>query len=47
MQPLPMEGVLLRLAAVVGLGALAGVMGAWLLHRMLEKLRQEGTLGLL
>jgi ABC-2 type transport system permease protein len=40
-------GVPLRLGAIVLLGALAGAVGAFVLRRMLDHLRREGTLGFL
>ncbi|MET0384327.1 MAG: ABC transporter permease [Polyangiales bacterium] len=35
-----------RLAAVLGLGAAAAVIGAWLMRRVFDHLRREGRLGL-
>lgn len=38
--------VLLRLSAIAALGVAGGVLGAWLLGRLLSHLRREGTVGL-
>ncbi|MPZ15190.1 MAG: hypothetical protein GEU73_12330 [Chloroflexi bacterium] len=43
--PTPSD-VALRVGAIVGLGLVSGAAGAVLLHRMLDHLRQEGTLGI-
>ena len=47
MQPASPEDVLLRLTAIAALGLGAGAVGASLVHRMLQHLRREGTLGLI
>jgi len=46
MKPEAPENIPFRLAAILTLGIAGGVFGAWLLRRMLNNLRREGTLGL-
>ena len=46
LQPSSPENVVLRLGAIFVLGIVAGAVGATLLNRMFDHLRQEGTLGL-
>jgi ABC-2 type transport system permease protein len=40
------EFVMPRLFAILVLGLIGGAFGAWLLRRMLNNLRRDGTLGL-
>lgn len=46
MQPGMPEAVPARLAAILILGIIGGAFGVWLLRRMLNNLRRDGTLGL-
>jgi ABC-2 type transport system permease protein len=46
MQPGEPADVLLKLAAIGVLGVAAGAVGAFLVHRMLQHLKREGSLGL-
>lgn len=46
LQPESIERVLPRLGAIAVLGIIGGAIGAVLLHRLLDHLRREGTLGL-
>jgi ABC-2 type transport system permease protein len=47
LDPAVIEHLWWRLGAIVGLGGLAGAIGGALLYRMLDRLRRDGTLGLL
>jgi ABC-2 type transport system permease protein len=46
MKPEAVEQLVPRLAAVIALGLVGFMLGTWLVRRMLNKLRSEGTLGL-
>jgi ABC-2 type transport system permease protein len=41
-----MTDVLPRLGALTGLGAIGALLGAWMVNRMLDHHKREGTLGL-
>jgi ABC-2 type transport system permease protein len=42
----PVDNVLPRLAALTGLGVAGTLLGAWMVDRMLDHHKREGTLGL-
>jgi ABC-2 type transport system permease protein len=46
LQPEPLEHVLLRLSAIVGLGLLALLVGEWMLSLTIRRVRRLGTAGL-
>jgi hypothetical protein len=41
-----MTDVLPRLGALTGLGVIGALLGAWMVNRMLDHHKREGTLGL-
>jgi ABC-2 type transport system permease protein len=46
LQPATPQSVAFRLTMIVILGIVGGAIGAWLIHRMLDRHRREGTLSL-